>query len=418
MGRPVDSHTHNKVQPRTLGYGQTVLQPETGTTAGGSGTDGQTKTEAPPPLGILARLESRTFVGVGFNTIFRPHSSETRTRLHNTPTPGQIPDDNILQLNLTEETMTFAEQLGDVPNRGLFTQADINLNGIPYTQKITDAMDKKMEKPPTLHYENGLWMHVPESTTPALPASLARMGSIPHGTTINAQSFSAPVTSRGAPQFEKLSIQPFLIGDPENKGKVKPFPSQTASNKATFRLPQDLTPSTQAETITQEMLDSPNVVLANANKGKDFVNTTTYTVSTAAPKSKFGGATANIGFLVGDGDGSRGDGPSRPNANAAQVTATYWLSTVRTKIRLEPFTPPEKGATRTFSAVPLRPNDAVPTFTVDFEIPAAKTVTVEYTQLQYSQNVLLDFAKLSWPHATVATLAQQDVKLDPSILQQ
>ncbi|WQF89801.1 Putative heme-binding protein, predicted [Colletotrichum destructivum] len=396
MGRPVASNVHNEVQPRTFGYGQTVLQPETGTAAGGNGTHGEAKTEAPPPLGILARLESRTFSGFGFNTIFRPHGSRTPTKLDITPPPGPFPDDNILQLNLTKETMKFDKQLGEVPNRGLFTQADINLNGIPYTQEITDAMDKTIKKPPTLHYENGLWMHVPESMTPALPTSLARMGSIPHGTTINAQSFSAPVTSRGAPHIKK---------------------HQTASNKATFRLPQDLTPFTQAETITQEMLDNPNVVLSNANKGKDIVDSTTYTISTAPPKSTFGGATANIGFLVGDGSDDN-NSPGRPNANAVQVTVTYWISTVRTKIHLEPFKPQNKDDKKTFSAVPLRPNDAVPTFTVDFEIPAAKTVTVEYTQLQYSQNVLLDFAKLSWPHATVATLAQQDVKLDASVLQQ
>ncbi|GJD03678.1 hypothetical protein ColKHC_12503 [Colletotrichum higginsianum] len=417
MGRPVASNVHNEVQPRTFGYGQTVLQPETGTEAGGSGTHDEAKTEALPPLGILARLESRTFSGFGFNTIFRPHGSKTPTLLHITPPPGPFPDDNILQLNLTKETMKFNKQLGEVPNRGLFTQADIKLNGIPYTQEITDAMDKTKKDPPTLHYENGLWMHVPESTTPALPTSLARMGSIPHGTTINAQSFSAPVTSRGAPHIGKQPIQPFLIGDPDNKGDLQPFPSQTASNKATFRLPQDLTPSTQAETITQEMLDSPNVVLSNANKGKDIVDSTTYSISTAPPKSTFGGATANIGFLIGDGSDDN-NSPGRPNANAVQVTATYWISTVRTKIHLEPFKPKDKDDTRTFSAVPLRPNDAVPTFTVDFEIPAAKTVTVEYTQLQYSQNVLLDFAKLSWPHVTVATLAQQGVKLDASVLQQ
>lgn len=48
----------------------------------------------------------------------------------------------------------------------------------------------------------------------------------------------------------------------------------------------------------------------------------------------------------------------------------------------------------------------MPVFEVHFPIPQAKTVSVEYTQLQYTQNVTLDFAGLSWPHVTVGTLIQ------------
>ncbi|GJC89280.1 hypothetical protein ColLi_12118 [Colletotrichum liriopes] len=419
MGRPVSPSAPNDI-PESLGFSQTVLQPAAQSTNDGSNSANATATteaSQKAPLGILKKFEHHSFAGFGFNTIFRPHSTNknTPTRLDVVPSQRN-PDDNILQLNLTKEVMKFDFRLGAVPNRGLFGQADINLNGVPYTQKIFDVMEPEVEKP-LIHFENGLWMHVPETTTPALPASLARMASIPHGTTINAQSFSAPVTSKGAPTIKPISITPFTIGKPED---LKHFHSQDANKKDTFRLPQDLTRFTKAETVTQEMITNPNVVLTNANKGKEIIEHTTYTISTSPPESELGGGTSNIGFL--SGNGSQGDGTPktdnipRANANAVKVTATYWISTVRAKLQLKPFTPTMEEPTKTFSPVAFRPTDAVPVYTVDFKIPSAKEVTVEYTQIQYSQMVFLDFATLSWPHATVATLAPTDLKLKPSIL--
>jgi hypothetical protein len=37
-------------------------------------------------------------------------------------------------------------------------------------------------------------------------------------------------------------------------------------------------------------------------------------------------------------------------------------------------------------------------------ITAPRTIKVAATQIQYSQHVLLNFATLSWPHISVATL--------------
>src|ERR1700728_4045063 len=68
----------------------------------------------PPSLGPLAAFTG-AFTGSGFNTIFRPDSTAT-------PTPLPIPvsnTDNILELNLTAETLTFSPSLGSVPNRGM-----------------------------------------------------------------------------------------------------------------------------------------------------------------------------------------------------------------------------------------------------------------------------------------------------------
>ena len=52
----------------------------------------------------------------------------------------------------------------------------------------------------------------------------------------------------------------------------------------------------------------------------------------------------------------------------------------------------------------------MPTFLVDppFEITEPRRITVSTTQIQYSQTVLLVFAGLVWPHASVATLVPND----------
>ncbi|OHE90498.1 hypothetical protein CORC01_14202 [Colletotrichum orchidophilum] len=429
MGLPITTTASISV-PAANSFGATVLQPQSDTNnSTGNGScpfvASTHATDATPqwapgasaaPLGVLTKLENRTFTGRGFNTIFRPHSTTSPTPLKITPVlpQGFIPD-NILQLNITHETQVFAPGLGDVPNRGLMKQQDIDLNGVPYTQTIYDITEPE-PKPPVIHFEPGLWMHVPETTIPKLKTSLARMASIPHGTTINAQCFSDPSFSVGAPTIPTVSITPFTIN---GKNPIT-FPSQTAKDPGTFRLPQDLDPFVKAQTITQEMINDPNVVLKNANKGKDIVEHTSYSITTQTQAPNFGGGTSNIGFLIGDKQQNL-ELPSRANANAVKMEAQYWISTVRTKIRLEPWKegPSTAEPCRHFSPLPIRDGEEVPVFEVRFAIPAAKTVSVTYTQLQYSQNVILDFAQLSWPHVTVGTLVQTSPTVLPaSILNQ
>ena len=91
----------------------------------------------PPPLGPLAAFVG-DFVGNGFNTIFRPDSAASPTTLPN-PVPPAPPHDNILELNLTSETLSFSKSLGSVPNRGTGAQKDAFLNGVPYVQSINDT---------------------------------------------------------------------------------------------------------------------------------------------------------------------------------------------------------------------------------------------------------------------------------------
>jgi hypothetical protein len=196
-----------------------------------------------------------------------------------------------------------------------------------------------------LHIEPGVWLNVPATTNPQVPPSVVRMGSIPHGTTIVAQG--AASSEPRAPKFAKTNIKPFEIGAP---GKTIDFPEADLSKPTPFRSDPQLIAG-----ITQDMVDLPNSVLESAIAGQNIVNTINLIITTE-PVPVLGGGTANTAFLIG--------GPDGPNANAASVTSIFWIEQVR------------------------EPDGS------------------EFLQLQYTQTVLLDFAGLSWPHLSVATLRQ------------
>jgi hypothetical protein len=286
----------------------------------------------PPPephpaddLGLLEGLVGQ-WSGKGFNTIWRP----------NTLASGQ---DRFLELNLTDETLEFTVVSGGIPNRGLL-QSDITMGGLTYLQKISDV---NLPPPNGLHIEPGVWLNVPATTNPPVSASIARLASIPHGTTILAQGIAS--SSNGPPLIPAINLNPFPIGNP---GAASPFPEQSLATQTAFR-----TGPPGINGVTQAMIDKPNSALTAALSGQTISETITLQVSTSDLPVE-GGGTANTAFLAG--------GPGGPNADAALVTATFWLETI-------------EGS----------PNP---------------------TQLQYSQTVLLNFNGLSWPHVTVATLTR------------
>jgi hypothetical protein len=271
------------------------------------------------PLGPLAGLAGK-WSGRGFNVIWRPNH-----------TPGQ---DRFLELNVTSEQLEFTTIPGPIPNRGLL-QADINMFGLTYLQQISDA-----NLSAGLHIEPGLWAAVPATTDPKEAPTVARLASIPHGTTILAQGIA---DTSVAPTIPDISIKPFPIGNPASRID---FPEQTLTTPSKFR-----TSGAGLTGITQQMVDNPASVLHSAIAGQHIHATTRLHVSTSdAPLP--GGGTANTAFLKGAADG--------PNADATRVTATFWLETIQ--------------------------GDPGP------------------RQLQYTQIVLLNFNGLSWPHVTVATL--------------
>jgi hypothetical protein len=340
---------------------------------------------AGPDLGGIAGFTG-TFHGNGLNTIFRPQDfAVSPTPL---PKPATGPNDNILEINVTEETLAFSAPLGSIPNRGM-VQGDAFLNGIPYVQKINDV--SVTASPVGIHFEPGVWLSVPATTLPAEGATIARMASIPHGTTIEAQGTSFTVA--GGPHIDPVDITPFQIGNPAQRIT---FPSQTVTDTGTFRLPQDLTSFIAAGTITKEILENPNIILQNRAAAQTITSTTVIVISTNPADPLFGGGTDNIAFLLGD------KNATTPNADTVQMSATFWVETVTEQITVPAYTAHRPVIVRGATTA----GNPVVRFSVTSKTPTAedRTIDVSYTQIQYTQTVLLNFNNLTWPHVSVATL--------------
>lgn len=335
-----------------------------------------------PPLGPLNAFTG-TFVGNGFNTIFRPKSTGL---------------DNLLQLNLTSETLSFMKSLGQVPNRGM-VQDDIALNGVPYLQTITDINDP--QNPKDIHFEPGLWMSVPSTTDPALGFTLTRMASIPHGTTFTAQGTSK--REPGKPGIPEVDITA-TFNEGINAGGKHIFPSQTDKGKNTDRLPVDLEPFIAAGTITLDLLKNPNLLLSKHIELQDITETITISIDTEPAPPLFGGGVSNIAFLLGNPAALKKPAPKGPNAQTLRMRATFWIETVRHKVVVGP------GRQLTLGPETLVPGQPAAKFIIDstFDFTEPRTITFTTTQIQYSQEVFLNFNGLTWPHVSVATLVPRD----------
>lgn len=276
-------------------------------------------------LGPLRELPG-TWRGHGFNLIARPDF--------------QGGNDIFLELNPTDEELHFSSIGGPIPNRGS-VQDDIEIFGLHYLQQVSDHSNGG-----AIHLEPGVWLNVPATTQPAGPATVVRMGSIPHGTAALIQGTSFDVA--GPPKIAPANTVPFGIGQPTPpEGTPNPFPEYNLGVPNNFRtnpVPAD---------VTQAMVTDPNSVLVNDILAQTITETTVLLISTAGGPSPnaFGGAE-DIPFLA-------------PNADVAQVSAIFWVEKVQYPAPYEDLT---------------------------------------FLQLQYTQTVLLNFAGLSWPHVSVATL--------------
>jgi hypothetical protein len=309
-----------------------------------------------------------------------------------------------LELNLTSERLAFSPSLGSVPNRGTAAQQDIFLNGVPYLQTISDITIHGESV--GIHAEPGIWIHVPATTVPPLGESVARMASIPHGTTIEALGTFLSVA--GPPKIDPVDITPFVTSNPLKKIK---FASQTAADPNTPRIPQDLGPFITRGTITQPLLDDPNSLLRSHISKQKITNTIAMIISTAPPPPPqllpFGGGVDNIAFLLGQA------AATAPNAQALQMFAIFWIETVEEIIRVPPYK--VGGPPFVIKAKPSVPGQRVATFSVTppYDLDAPRELTVNFTQIQYTQTVLLNFAGLTWPHVSVNTLVPADDVIVP-----
>ena len=271
----------------------------------------------------------------------------------------------------------------------------------PSSIDITFGRDK--DHAVGIHFEPGVWLAVPKTDKPREVESLVRMASIPHGTTINAQGIAFG-TNPGPPLIAAVDMTPFVIANGNRLPNT--FPSQKADNKNTFRIPQNL----DGLGITQDLLDNPNKVLTDRLAQQTITSTDTIFVATNPPPRMppfpplpptvpdIGGGADNIAFLQGDNDAA-GNHPDA-NANAVSMSSVFWIETVQEQITIpvckqgDPFSVDVGEDDLKVTFYGIAPCD------LDTDCP----VTVTYTQIQYSQLVILNFTGLGWPHISVATL--------------
>ena len=220
------------------------------------------------------------------------------------------------------------------------------------------------------------------------------MASIHHGTTVEAQGTS--FTIAGPPDIGSVDITPTRLNVPP-PNKIT-FPSQTAADEKTLRIPQNLAPFIAAGTITPDMLTDPNTLLRNHIKSQNITSTIVILISSDPASPLFGGGTDNIAFLMGD------PTDTNPNAQAARMDAQFWIETVEYILEVPVFEPGQPPLV--LRAPTGAEGQPVPKFLVDPPVPIREPryITVRSPQIQYSQQVFLNFKGLSWPHVSVATL--------------
>jgi hypothetical protein len=389
-------------------------------------------------LGPLAFLTG-SWRGPGFNAIWRPD---------NTQPPENSTIHRFLELNLTNDSFNFQVIPGVVPNRGFNLQPDLNLFGLTYLQRVSDAdpapsptvnpQGYSQTAGQALHIEPGLFMNVPASQqastgdTPIVNKSaIVRMGSIPHGVTVLMQGPNPGTTpTKGKPTIPPLTpfqgypgLNPIPFPAPYTAPPpIPPGPNPPAvgiqpidTNGAQHVVPEinialdTLAPGSQSTgpfpPSFQGFINDPNSVLRDAIAHQDIlgfiaINLTTDSLSANGfPTLGVGSlyeTISNIPFLGVANQTPPSPLPSQPalvataaapvpNAFVYSASATFWIEWVRNPGE----TPIHLG--------PGQPPDPI----IGIE-PFWDQST--HLQLQYSQLVILIFNGVLWPHVTVATM--------------
>jgi hypothetical protein len=237
-------------------------------------------------LGPLAELAG-TWIGNGYNVMSLPNCDVTP--------PSTGPKNFRLKLNATREVLQFIPIGGPVPNRGAVTelngtagQCDINLYGLTYLQRVSDAVTND-----ALHVEPGIWLNVPATAIPEQDAGVVRMGSVPHGNSLLAQSHAVE-RMVGPPRIGPANSKPAgLDVTPEMLAAfTDPVPP----------LPPGLEPAWVVD---------PNKALIAAISGQTIISNVQIQISTSSP-----GGILNIPFATN-------------NAMPLQLDAIFWIETVQ-----------------------------------------------------------------------------------------
>jgi hypothetical protein len=397
-------------------------------------------------LGPLAFLAG-SWRGPGFNAIWRPDNNQP---------PENSATHRFLELNLTNDGFDFNIIPGVVPNRGFNNQPDLDLYGLHYLQRVSDADPKPspIVMPPgysqtagqALHIEPGLFMNVPASQQPSTgdtpivnEPAIVRMGSIPHGVTVLMQGPNpgtkptlgkpmipplSPFTANtGYPGLNPIPFPgPYVV--PPQPPPVPPGPNPPAvgiqpivTTGAQHVIPEinialdTLAPGSQSTgpfpESFQGFINDPNSVLRDAIADQDIlgfiaINLTTDTLSANGfPTLGVGSlyeTVSNIPFL-----GVANQTPPSPLPNQPATVATAaapipnaFVYSASATFWIEwvrnPGGPP----------IPLHQGPGDPPDPIMRLEPFWEHST--YLQLQYSQLVILIFNNILWPHVTVATM--------------
>lgn len=224
-------------------------------------------------LGPLADLPG-FWQGTGFSLIARPDFDPKN------------PDGFFLQLNLLQEVLEFQPIGSPVPNRGS-GQSDISLYGVTYLHRVTDAATGG-----ALHIEPGIWLNIPATTDPEAKESIARLSTVPHGTSVCAVGFAQFEVPDGLPAIPPANTVPFPIGGEAPPAGVRnPYGAYDLSVETQFRT------SPLPGTVTQSMVDDPRTMLRDALQGQTLTHITRLIVNT-----ENAGGVANIPFLTANAD--------------------------------------------------------------------------------------------------------------------
>jgi len=337
-----------------------------------------------PKLGVLRELpgtwsNSDGFAGHAWNMIALPFGQ-----------PGAFGDFRLL-LNQANETLEFDLVDLGVPNRGASHQ-DQHLAALRYLQALDQVAaidaasnpDGTVQVPATpdtndtpkgnvlqpgpgvppntavgIHREPGLFLHLANLTGPCSNQvqpgpDVARLANIPHGDAVLAMGFDgSAVPTPGPPDLTNSALKavfdPFPIG----------LPSTSLTNPYLGPYKQFHDHPFQGLFDPTDPLSLLNGAIAGALPGAVVLETTTFTVD-----SQVSGGIQNIPFVI-------------CQANAARVTATFWIQKVRTH--------------------------------GDDDDHNTRFV------LQYAQRVLLEFfpradgqpGSIQWPHISINTMIRQ-----------
>ena len=269
-----------------------MAEPITGGT-GSTQTGNQDRPCDPDDLRLLARLEGTwknepELRGRGWNMIALPFATQG------------TPFNFRLLLNQYDETLTFENVGGCIPNRGIeisgngAVDTDQFIAGLDYQQSIAQihaedrpASGRAGERGDPIHHEPGLFLAMKNHTTRG--HDIARLGTIPHGNALLALGNSSEI--EGPPVIPDISGLPIGVDQDLNGKYLEPYRHYRDDP---FRGRFDPT--------------RPNALLRFANARVDIARTTQFEFDSTAAS----GGILNIPFI-------------ERQADTTEVRATFWV---------------------------------------------------------------------------------------------